>query len=244
MLPARSILMGACGWLVLGSVSATPQTAPDIFSCVVPSRVATGTLTYQIDFKTIPSSRSTRTIERVNIGGADLIRVTVRNERTAATSELSAATLVPTRHESVIFEQNAGPAGRVILSLELRDGFVRGAYSLGTSTPIAVDSKGRTLAFGLALDVLLPAVDWEKCPQVQAHSVAPSGERLQNWRRAGNGTTSLFDGQDRAVFEIQTSAGTVGTRYWITQTAPYLILKRNSDEIPEPSVLISYIPGR
>lgn len=220
----------------IGPLSAA-QAAPDVFSCVAPDRVATGTLTYRTVFET-GVNESVYTIERVNVGGANLIRIATRNSMGGLTSELDAVTLVPTRAQAVAFEEGAGPSGRVVRSLELRDGFVHGQN--GTH-PISINSEGRKILFS-GFETVLAAVDWEKCPQIQAHVVTAGRERTQTWRVAGTATVA-FNGQDKAVFEIHRPGTAGSTRYWITESAPYLILKQNSDEIPNPRLLVAYAPA-
>ena len=208
------------GLTVLLSAKPAPMQTPDIFSCVEPGRLATGTFSYQDDGEpSRPHLR--RTISAIEAGGRRLIRVTWTTPTPSEhVTDLDAATLTLVRSR-ITTNFASGPASG---ELEVIDGEIRGKVA-PSSPALAVPTGGRQVIFGsYMLEALAAAVNWDRCPSVIAYVL--SSRQVESALLTRTRTpTFAFQGAAVPAIEITVQRSDRKGTIWISQTAPRATLR-------------------
>ena len=209
------------GLAALLTAPPAPMQTPDIFSCVEPGRLATGTFAYQLDENpNRPHLR--RTVSAVDAGGRRLIRVTWTTPTPSEhATDLDAATLTLVRSRiTTTFATGTTASGE----LEVIDGEIRGSVA-PSSPPLAVPTEGRQVIFGsYMLEVIAAAVNWDRCPSVIAHVLSSRQVESALLTRTRTPTFALHGAAVPAI-EITVWRSDRKGRIWIAQAAPRAVLR-------------------
>jgi hypothetical protein len=185
------------------------QPAPDLFSCLIPSRLATGTFVYEGEVLGRSSSVTmaiARTPAAVRLTYTPIPGVQV-------VTDLDPASLFSVRG---VLSGSQGEIRRWELSA---DG-IRSTGADGTS--YLVPTGGARVAFGGSnlFPFLAAAVDWDRCPSVTAAYLVANTRKIESamLKRIG-GTTLPFQGTQTDVVEIAVERPDGTDRVWVS-TAP------------------------
>ena len=198
-------------------VVAGAQQVADMFSCIEPGRLTPRTVEYRSGEYT-----DHLTVAPVTAGDRRLVRVTKRRTRNAVTSgehtiDLDATSLVPAAFRLM-------SASRGLIS-EL---IVQGDRLTGRllRTEVSVPTGGGPALIGAGVDdVLVAAVDWDRCATVTAQSFGLDGTpSVSRFTRVGGLGVSI-SGREVAVHEVLRESGEYRTRLFVTKSAPFLLVR-------------------
>jgi len=206
-----TFIQAAALLLVPGAV---PQSAPDLFACTDPSRLSTGTLSYEFELLERPTT-GTVILERLRDGSEDVVRIRYRPLGTIeVVTDLDPITLAPIRGRL-----HAG--GKQTARYDRVGNQIR-AFKAGDAPEYTVEAGSGPVVFGGAnlLPFLAATVDWERCKSVTARQFVaePRSIELLTFKRAAS-TSLNYQGLPVDVWEIAIgrSSGDV-QRVWVTRS--------------------------
>lgn len=195
------------------------QQVPDMFSCIIPSRLTPRTLEYRVG-----EFIDHWTIAVVTVGDRRLVRAIRRRMRDAQTTgeltlDLEAESLAP-----VAFRlRSAG--GVLTTEVVVLKGQVNGHVG---SIPVSHSTGGKPILIGDAMDdVLAGAVDWERCAAVNVNTIDPGGDQpeIVSYGRIGERVLAI-SGREVLVFEVLRRHGGTQMRLFVTKSQPFVVARK------------------
>ena len=208
------------------------QQVADMFSCVESERLTPRALEYRSG-----DYRDFWTVAAVTVGDRRLVRVTKRRARDGATTaehtiDLEAVSLAP-----IAFRIMSAARG-LTSDLLAEGGQLTGRL---IQTQVSASTGGRPVLFGAGVDeVLLAAVDWERCAAVSAQSFGLAGDPSSpRFTRVGERVLSI-SGRELPVYEVLRESGQYRTRLFVTKSPPYVLARiEHGDERDATTELVA-----
>ena len=218
--------------VVLALPLAVQAQAADMFSCVEPGRLTARTLEYRSG-----DYRDYWTVAPVAVGDRRLVRVTKRRTREAVTTaehtiDLEAESLAPTAFR--IMSAARGLTSDLVLQGDQLTGRL-------VRTEVSVSTGGGPVLFGASVeDVLVAAVDWDRCAAVSVKSFGLNGTRRdQSFTRVAERVVTI-SGRELPVYEVLRESGEFRSRLFVTKSAPFLLARiEDLDPAYPPTELVA-----
>lgn len=208
------------------------QQVPDMFSCIDPARLAPRTLEYRSG-----EYKDQWTVSPVTVDGRTLVRVIKRRTRGGLTTvehtiDLDATSLAP-----VTFRIMSAERG-LTSDLVLRGNQLTG-HLLGTTVSVST-GEGPVLIGAMVDNVLVAAVDWGRCANVNVKSFGLLGKVSDvSFTRVGEPTLAI-SGRELPVYEVLRAEGKYRRRMFVTKSAPFVVAKIEYD--PDTSMELVGVP--
>lgn len=208
---------------VLLSVSmfAPAQSEPDMFSCIEPSRLADGALTYEYPplAEGIGPTHGTLTIARVRDANEDFVRMIWQPiPGIEMVTDLNPGSLAP-----VSFRVSSRSSGE-IMRIAMVDDQIRTTQK---GAERAVQAGGSPIVFGIPdlLELLSAAVNWDRCPSVRVRYLVGADKiEVAALRRTGT-TTIPYQGATQAAHTIAIDRIQGRGTVVVTTRAPYISMQ-------------------
>lgn len=211
-------------WIAVLVVLALPvpvraQQVADMFSCIEPARLSPRTLDYRIGVYA-----DQWTVAPVTAGDRRLVHVTKRRTSASNTVEhtidLDATSLVPVAFR--VMSANNGLMSDLVVKGDRLTGRWQG-------TEVSASTGGSAVLFGAGVDnVLVVAVDWDRCPAVTVQELGVDGTPIvSRFTRVGE-RVLMISGREVGVHEILRERESSQTLLLVTKAAPFLLARTES----------------
>lgn len=193
------------------------QQVPDMFSCVVPARLTPRTLEYRsgefIDHWTIAP---------VTVGDRRLVRGIRRRMRDARTTAEHTVDLEPGSLAPVAFRIMSAVRGLTV-DLVVHNGQLTGQL---LQRQISEPTGGNPVLIGTSVDdVLVAAVDWERCTAVSATTFdLGRTQGVISYARVGERSLAI-SGREVSVFEILRQEEGYRSHLFVTKSPPFVVAR-------------------